>query len=75
MMPCLSRTVAPVGIRSNQGDTMYRPLIETDAPLAIILAFAVVVFAAGIIARALRWLATAEHRNKSNARPPSAETI
>jgi hypothetical protein len=74
-MPCPSRTVTPVGIRSNQGDTMYRPLIEADAPLALILAFAVVLFVAGIIARALRWLATAEHNNESDARRPSAETI
>ncbi len=54
---------------------MYRPLIEADAPLALILAFAVVLFVAGIIARALRWLATAEHNNKSDARRPSAEII
>jgi hypothetical protein len=54
---------------------MYRPLIETDAPLALILAFAVVLFVAGITARALRWLATAEQNNKSNAPRPSAETI
>jgi hypothetical protein len=53
---------------------MYRPLIEADAPLALILAFAVVLFVAGIVARALRWLATAEH-NKSDVRRPSAETI
>jgi hypothetical protein len=53
---------------------MYRPLIEADAPLALILAFAVVLFVAGIIARALRWLATAEHNNESDVRP-SAETI
>jgi hypothetical protein len=65
----------PVEIRSNQGDTMYRPLIEADAPLALILAFAVVLFVAGIIARALRWLATAEHNHKSDLRRPSAETI
>lgn len=73
-MPCPSRTVTPVGIRSNQGDTMYRPLIEADAPLALILAFAVVLFVAGIVARALRRLATAEH-NKSDVCRPSAETI
>jgi hypothetical protein len=54
---------------------MYRPLIETDAPLALILAFAVVLFVAGIIARALRWLATAQQNNKSNVGRPSAETI
>jgi hypothetical protein len=54
---------------------MYRPLMETDAPLALILAFAVVLFAVGIIARALRQLATAERNNKSHARRPSAETI
>jgi hypothetical protein len=54
---------------------MYRPLIEADAPLALILAFAVVLFVAGIIARALRWLATAEHNHKSDLRRPSAETI
>jgi hypothetical protein len=54
---------------------MYRPLMETDAPLALILAFAVVLFVAGMIARALRWLATAEQNNKSNDRRPSAETI
>jgi hypothetical protein len=53
---------------------MYRPLIEADAPLALILAFAVVLFVAGIVARALRWLATAEH-NKSDVRRPSAEII
>jgi hypothetical protein len=54
---------------------MYRPLIETDAPLALILAFAVVLFVAGIIARALRWLATAQQNHKSNVGRPSAETI
>jgi len=53
---------------------MYRPLIEADAPLALILAFAVVLFVAGIVARALRRLATAEH-NKSDVCRPSAETI
>ena len=54
---------------------MYRPLMETAAPLALILAFAAVLFVAGIIARALRWLATAEQNDKSNARRRSAETI
>ncbi len=54
---------------------MYRPLLETDAPLALILVFAVVLFMAGIIARALRRLATAEQNTKSNARGPYAETI
>ena len=54
---------------------MYRPLMETDAPLALILAFAVVLSVAGIIARALRWLATAEQNTKSNDRRPSAEIL
>lgn len=54
---------------------MYRPLIEADAPLALILAFAVVLFVAGIIARALRRLAMAVQNNKSSERRPSAETV
>jgi hypothetical protein len=52
---------------------MYRSLIETDAALALTVAFAAVLFMVGVIARALRWLATA-HTNKSNIRPPFAES-
>jgi hypothetical protein len=43
---------------------MYRSLIATDAPLALTVAFAAVVFAAGAVARALRWLAMAEQNNE-----------
>jgi len=42
---------------------MYKSLIETDAPLALTVAFAAVVFVAGAVARALRWLATAEQNS------------
>jgi hypothetical protein len=53
---------------------MYRSLIETDAPLALTLGFAAVVFVAGAIARALRWLITAEKNHKLTSRRPYAET-
>jgi len=72
--PCPSRTVAPVGIRPIQGDTMYKSLIENDSLLALTVAFASVLFVVGVIARALRWAAPT-HKYKSNARPPFAESI
>jgi len=53
---------------------MYRSLMETDAPLALTLGFAAVVFVAGAIARALRWLITAEQNHKLISRRPYAET-
>jgi hypothetical protein len=53
---------------------MYRSLVETDAPLALTVGFAAVVFVAGAIARALRWLVTAQQDHKSISRLPYAET-
>jgi hypothetical protein len=53
---------------------MYKSLIENDSLLALTVAFASVLFVVGVIARALRWAATT-HKNKSNARPPFAESI
>jgi len=53
---------------------MYKSLIETDFVLALTVAFAAVLTVVGVIARALRWAARA-HTNKSNARPPFAESI
>ena len=53
---------------------MYRSLMETDAPLALTVGFAAVVFVAGAIARALRWLITAEQKHESMSRRPYAET-
>jgi hypothetical protein len=53
---------------------MYKPLIENDSLLALTVAFASVLFIVGAIARALRWAATT-HENKSNIRPPFAESI
>ena len=74
MKPCAARTVAPVGIRPIEGDTMYKSLVETDFVLALTIAFAAVLILAGVIARALRWAART-HTSKSNARPPFAESI
>jgi hypothetical protein len=53
---------------------MYKSLVETDFVLALTVAFAAVLILAGVIARALRWAART-HTDKSNARPPFAETI
>jgi hypothetical protein len=53
---------------------MYKSLIEADFLLALTVAFAAVLSVVGIIARTLRWPAGA-HTNKSNARPPFAESI
>ena len=53
---------------------MYKSLIETDFLLALTLAFATVLIVVGVIARALRWFATA-HDNKPNAPRSSAEPI
>jgi hypothetical protein len=53
---------------------MYKSLIENDSLLALTVAFASVLIVVGVIARALRWAATA-HKNKSIARPPFAESI
>jgi len=53
---------------------MYRSLMETDAPLALTVGFAIVVFVAGAIARALRWLVTAQQNHKLISRQPCAET-
>ena len=72
MKPCPSRTVAPVGIRPIPGVTMYKSIVETDFVLALTIAFTTVLIVAGVIARAVRWVATA-HNIKSNARPPFAE--
>ncbi len=51
---------------------MYKSIVETDFVLALTVAFASVLIVAGVIARAVRWVATA-HNTKSNARPPFAE--
>jgi hypothetical protein len=72
--PCPSRTVAAIGFRPIKGDTMYKSLIEADFLLAVTLAFATVLIVAGVIARAIRWFATA-HNNKPNAHQSSAESI
>jgi hypothetical protein len=53
---------------------MYRSLMETDVPLALTVGFAAVVFVAGAIARAVRWLTTAEQKHKLMSRRPYAET-
>jgi hypothetical protein len=50
---------------------MYKSLMETDFLLALTLAFATVLIMAGVIARAIRWFATAH----SNKRRSSAEPI
>jgi hypothetical protein len=42
---------------------MYKLLIETDASVALTVAFAAVVFVAGAVARALRWLATEQNND------------
>ena len=74
MKPFASRTVAPIGFRPIEGDTMYKSLVQTDFLLAMTMAFAALLTVVGIIARALRWLATA-HNNKPNARRSPAESI
>jgi hypothetical protein len=53
---------------------MYKSLMQTDAPLALTVGFAAVVFVAGAIARALRWIVIAEQKHKSMSRRPYAET-
>jgi hypothetical protein len=53
---------------------MYKSLVETDSPIALTVAFAAVLTVVGVIARALRWAARAP-TNKSNTRPPFAESI
>jgi hypothetical protein len=58
----------------DKGDTMYKSLVETDSPIALTVAFAAVLTVVGVIARALRWAARAP-TNKSNTRPPFAESI
>ena len=49
---------------------MYKSIVETDFVLALTIAFTTVLIVAGVIARAVRWVAT---DTKSNARPPCAE--
>jgi hypothetical protein len=51
---------------------MYRSIVETDFVLALTIAFTTVLIVAGVIARAVRWAATA-HNTKSNVRSPFAE--
>jgi len=51
---------------------MYKSIVETDFVLALTIAFTTVLIVAGVIARAVRWVATA-HNIKSNARRPFAE--
>jgi len=51
---------------------MYKSIVEKDFVLALTIAFTTVLIVAGVIARAVRWVATA-HNAKSNARPPFAE--
>jgi hypothetical protein len=53
---------------------MYKSLVETDFLLALTLAFATVLIMVGVIARAIRWFATA-YNNKPNAGRSSAEPI
>jgi hypothetical protein len=52
---------------------MYKSIVETDFVLALTIAFTTVLIVAGVIARAVRWVATA-HNAKSNARPPSTDS-
>lgn len=43
--------------RPDNGDAMYKSLIETDSIATLIVAFAVVLVVVGATARTVRWLA------------------
>jgi hypothetical protein len=53
---------------------MYKSIIQTDLILVLTVAFAAVLIAVGVIARALRWASMA-HTDKANAGPPSTKSI
>jgi hypothetical protein len=74
MKPFASRTVTVVGFRPIEGAAMYKSLVHTDLLLALTLAFAALLIVVRIIARAIRWIATA-HDNKPNAFRSPAESI